>query len=660
MSPRFRIAADAAIVCAVLVLCSMWATRYWDVWIAQGNQPHFYQENFEPSVMIACGRGFVVSAVQPAALADFLEQRRDTFSCSDIPAGTKVTPSGSRMIQRPWFYLMWFVGLAWRVLGISWRGMGPAFGVLFGLSAALVYGLCRLAMGRVLALVAVAGISTSTIHLVNMPHLRDFAKEPFTLALFLIIGLLVTRPVRPRWVVGFAVLYGVVLAVAYGFRTDFLIDIPLLVIVLALFLEGGPLRHIKVRLAACAAFAAAFVVVGWPMIASVYREGGCQWHTVFLGLTEPFDRYLVVQPAPYEFGYLYNDAYADDIFKSFAARTEPGHPQIRFCSAEYDVESGRYFRMLIAAFPADFMTRGYASARSLAQEPFLTLWPPVQNWMAGLFAARDAWLRPLRRSGVWLVAAATLLAAASSLRLGLFLLVFALFVGGYPALQFAPRHFFHLEFAVWWAFGFVAQRTINAAWTLWRTRAIDLQSVRGGAVRMATMAACAAAILVLPLLTLRAYQTTRVTSLFTSYVAAAKVKLDPSPAAPDGAVFLASRSLGRFDGDLIEVDIDRERCGEPAGITFKYEPASASPDFTHAVTIPRTAGSPGPTRVFLAVFEYFKGVQIPASMAGCVAGAYRLSDPATFPLLVDATLPPGWEHLPLYQRLAGWEPHWID
>ena len=660
MSPRLRIAAETAIVCAILVVCSAWATRYWHVWIAQGGRPHFYQENFEPSVMIACGHGFAVTAVEPAPLAAFLEQRRDSFSCDEIPAGAKLTSSGSRVYQYPWFYLMWFVGLSWRILGISWSGMGPAFGVLFGVSAALVYGLCRLAMGRVLALVAVIGISTSTLHLINMPHLRDFAKEPFTLALFFIIGLLVTRPFRPRWIVGFAALYGVVLGVAYGFRSDFLIDIPLLVIVLALFLEGGPLRHVKVRLTAFAAFAAAFALVGWPTISSVYREGGCQWHTVVLGLTQPFDTYLMVQGAPYDFGYVYMDAYLDDVFKSVATRTEPGRPQIKFCSPEYDVASGRYLGMLFTGFPADFMTRGYASARSLAQEPFLTLWPPVTNWMAGLFATRDAWLRPLRGSGIWFIALAILFAAANNLRLGLFLLVFALYVGGYPALQFAPRHFFHLEFAAWWAFGFVVHQAIAAAWTACRTRGMDLNRAFTGACRMAAMAACAAVILVLPLQILRAYQATRVRSLFTSYATAEKMTLNASPAAPAGAVLLAAPPIGKFDGDLIEVDLDRERCGEQADVTFKYEPAPAAPDLTHVVTIPRAPGSPGVTRIFLAVFEYFKGVQFPVSMAGCVTGAYRLADSTRFPLLLDATLAPGWEGRPLYQRLVGWEPHWID
>src|SRR6185436_5573235 len=33
---------------------------------------------------------------------------------------------------------------------------------------------------------------------------------------------------------------------------------------------------------------------------------------------------------------------------------------------------------------------------------------------------------------------------------------------GYPAVQFANRHFFHLEFITWWAFGFLVQQIATA------------------------------------------------------------------------------------------------------------------------------------------------------------------------------------------------------
>ena len=663
MRSRQAVVAEIAIACVVFALSSAWATRYWTAWTGQGGKPVFYQATFEPALMIACGHGFVASATPVPAITDFLEQRRDTISCAEIPTGAAQLQGW--VFQRPVFYLMWFVGLAWRVLGISWSGLAPAFGVLFGASATLIYGLCRLAMGRVLALIVVLGVSTSTLHLSNLPHLRDFAKEPFTLALFLILGLLVCGPVRPRRIIALAAAYGAVLAIAYGFRSDFLIDIPLFLIVLMLFLEGGPLRHLTTKLIAGVAFVAAFAAVGWPVLSSVYREGGCQWHTVILGTESPFNAWLVVQPGPYDVGYRNADGYAYAQVANFAQRTLPPHPWIRLCTPEYDVESGRYLRTLFTTFPADFAIRAYASARTLAEAPWLSVTPPLQRWMAPMFAMRGAWLESLRgfSAGLWLVGIATLVAAAASLRLGLFLLVLALYVGGYPALQFADRHYFHLEFAVWWAAGFVVQQVIAAVWKTARSQTVDVAAVRAAGIRMAAMAGCAAVIIVLPVLTLRAYQTMRVKSLLSSYIAAPKTALQAPPAVPGveaGAVFFASRNIGPFDGDLIEVELDRQRCGAAADVTFKYDPAFPSSDFTRAVAVPHGSGSAGVTRVFLAVFEHFDGVQVPASMAACVAGVYRVADPRAFDLIVDATLPPEWERLPLYQTLARWTPRWLN
>jgi hypothetical protein len=644
---RARIA-EASIICAVFALSSVWATRYWTAWVAQGGQPVFYQAYFEPAVMIACGHGFSATNPQAPAVAEFLEQRRDSFSCSDIPRDSKFD---GRTFQRNWFYLVWFVALSWRVLGMSWSGMGPVFGLLFGTSAVLVYGLCRLALTRLTSVAITFGVATSPLHLGYLPHLRDYAKEPFVLALFLIVGLLVTGPVRARRVIGLAAAYGVVLGVAYGFRTDFLINIPLLLIVLALFIEGGPFGHLKVKLAAVLAFMTAFVAVGWPVLSSVQRDGGCQWHIAILGLQSRFDRQLVVQPAPYDFGYAYADMYVYKQVQSFADRTSPPHPPIRYCGPAYDAQSGRYLATLLTTFPADFMTRGQASARALAELPFLG-WPPqIQNWMDGFFASRGDWLKPLRGWGIWLIAGATLVAAAVSIRLGLFLLLFALYVGSYPAIQFDARHFFHLEFVAWWSAGLVVEQAILA---VWRARTIDWSRVSAPAVRVVVVVVVAAAVLFLPLPVLRAYQTPRVKRLLSSYLTADKVDLTPV-VAPDG-VMLRSRPLGPAEGDLVEVDVDASRCHAEPVLTFKYDHAAPPPDLTRAISVAQTPAEAGVTRVFLAVFEHFEGVSIPASIADCVQGAYRLAEPRKFPLLLDATLPPDWQERPLHQRLAHWTP----
>jgi hypothetical protein len=657
MDARRNRAVEIALAVAVFATAAVWGTQYWNTWTAQGNKPVFYQANFEPAVMIACGRGFVAATTPPPALLDFLDLRRDTLSCADVPAGSAV--GQTRVFQRPWFYLMWFVGLSWAVLGISWSGMGPAFGVLFGVSSTLAYGLCRLAMGRVLALVAVVGLATSTLHLWYVPHLRDFAKEPFTLALFFVIALVVTLPVRPARVLALAAVYGAVLAIAYGFRTDFLIDIPLFVVALAIFLDGGPLCRWRLKLGALAAFAASFLAVGWPVLTAVAREGGCQWHAAILGAQTWFDEKLAVVPAVYDIGYLYADGYAYAQVANFAARTQPLHPRIAYCSAEYDQASGRYVRTLIAKFPADFTARAYASARTLAEAPFLAVDAPIKNWMSTLFEMRRMVMKPLRGLGMWMAALAILLVAANSLRLGMFLLTAALYVGGYPALQFAARHYFHLEVLAWAATGYVLQQAAHAAWIWWRTRRVDVAVIRAGAMRMAVIAACGVAIVVLPLQLLRIYQSATVRSMLRSYVSASKSPLAAIADPPLGFVDMESRAIGPFASDVIEVDVDG-RCSGDTSLSFTYDPAYPASDFSRTVRVPRTVESEGVTHVVFTAFEHFHGVRFPQSIASCVTGAYRLNDLRSFDLLVDATLSPGWENGPLHQRLAAWTPVWFD
>ena len=73
MSARLRQAflIEAGLVAALFLASAWWATSYWNASIAGGREPLFYQEYFEPAVMMACGKGFVVSATQPKPLEDW-------------------------------------------------------------------------------------------------------------------------------------------------------------------------------------------------------------------------------------------------------------------------------------------------------------------------------------------------------------------------------------------------------------------------------------------------------------------------------------------------------------------------------------------------------------------------------------------------------------
>jgi len=186
---------------ALVFVCSaIWGGAAYTRAIQSGGHPFFYQNYFEPAVMTACGKGFLVTppAQRPPAVQAFLLQRTDRFSCTDLPADLHVGTEG--LYQGPWRYLMTAVAVAWMVLGISWSGLAPLFGVLYGATTVLAYALFRLVAGRVASLGCAAAVCLSRLQIANLPNLRDYAKAPFRLALMLILASLVVPPWRGRYV----------------------------------------------------------------------------------------------------------------------------------------------------------------------------------------------------------------------------------------------------------------------------------------------------------------------------------------------------------------------------------------------------------------------------------------------------------------------------
>lgn len=631
---------DLIILVALTIGSGIWATQFWNTWTARGGQSAFYQLYFEPAVMIACGRGFVISKVQPKPLEDFLFQRTDRFDCADLPPDLALDPE--HIYQGAWFYLETTVGWAWRVLGISWSGMGPLFGLLFAISVGLAFGILRLSMNAPFAALGAIGLALSSSQLLNLPHLRDYAKAPFALALVLIIGVLVSKPPTTRRVLSLAAAYGAVLGVGYGFRTDFLAFVPVFLIVVAAFLECAFISRIPLKAAAIALCLAVFVIVSWPVTHAVYEKGGCQWHVALLGLQSPFDPSLRVEPAVYDFGHAYADSYVEGVVNGYRWRLQPGDPKLVFCSPEYDAYSGAYLRGIFTTFPADFVTRAYASALQVVELPYQHFTAPMADWAAPLYAVRAGVLQPNHRWGLAFVIVAIWLAGMASLRLATFLVLFLAYFGGYPAVQFQERHYFYLEFIGWWAIAFVAQRALVSPAmirAMWAERSTRLVAASRSAALLIVVGLVAASALA----AVRWYQAKQVRQLLATYTAAPTV---PVPATASALEGIAPNEWPQ----LLEVIVPHTECGESPSITFRYDQSDSNQDFTRTITLPHA--SVGGTRIFVPVFQGYAGLVTPI---GCAVEVRRVTDLRTHPILVGAVLPQSWESLPLYQRLVDWE-----
>ena len=218
-------ATEALIVAALFVAGALIAHATLRDFRAAGMQPSFYQGNFEPAVMMACGRGFVTTTFQavPASLQDFLHLKRNDFRCADLPANlprVRVTWNGT------WFYLYGTTAMIWRVTGISWTALDGLVVVMGGVTTAALYGSFRLVTWQWLASVMALVMTLAPANRVYFSYLRDYSKAPFVLVATFMLGLLVVRPMTRSRTIGVAALFGAIVGLGYGFRTDLMIMLP--------------------------------------------------------------------------------------------------------------------------------------------------------------------------------------------------------------------------------------------------------------------------------------------------------------------------------------------------------------------------------------------------------------------------------------------------
>ncbi len=328
------------------------------IYRAGGGIPRFYQENFEPAVMMACGYGFTAPGpvTTPPTLRPFLLLETDVFKCSDFPANTvteKVTWNGT------WYYLYGTTALIWRITGVSWHVLDWLAAVFVGVSLAALYALFRLATLRVPSVLAALLLTLLPVNLVQMSALRDFSKVPFVLVAIYLLARLVMKPTTTRATIALSALFGGWVGFGFGFRTDLMIMAPFGFAVIFSLLPGNWVREWKRNLAAVAAAVLTFVVVAAPPLRGL-ATGGCQFHYSLLGLTDPMTEGLGVHNGLYSFGGHFLDAFIDVKVGDRASRVlELGVPNL--CDPNYDRSSGDLFFDFARTFPADLMTRAYGA-----------------------------------------------------------------------------------------------------------------------------------------------------------------------------------------------------------------------------------------------------------------------------------------------------------
>ena len=158
---------EAALVAAIFAVSLLASQAAMHGFRAAGAQPFFYQSNFEPAVMMACGRGFVTSPAAPPQLAEFLNVTRNTFDCALLPATLTELPL-TTPANANWYYMYGAAAAVWKVTGVSWTALDVLVSLMSAVGAVMFYGLFRLISNAPLAaaLAMVLTLSPS-----NLTHL---------------------------------------------------------------------------------------------------------------------------------------------------------------------------------------------------------------------------------------------------------------------------------------------------------------------------------------------------------------------------------------------------------------------------------------------------------------------------------------------------------
>lgn len=672
---------DLAIAFVIFVVAALTGALYTLTW---GGPPLFWQEVFAPAVCIACDREPANPYFEDVPeLADFLFLRADRFDCALLDReGIRWIPwepegwtfdalqASHPMREFPGFirwqhfhyYLLWSVALCWKFLGVNWVALTPLFGLLYGLSAVFLYGLFRLVAARPLAQLLTYGLLFSPLQLEQLPHLRDYAKAPFFLGGMLAIGWFVKHPLGWRGSMLLACATGLFLGVGLGFRQDVAIVVMALLGSVLLF-HPEPLRQSwRKRLATCGLFLAAFTVFGGPIALELRQQSNAP-HDTLIGLLDYCDERLGVGNDRYDHGDPFQDEYTRSTVERYAATFHDSREPLRHYSTHYDAMASAYFREVILMFPADMVTRAFASVVRVLDELQPRAHAP-HGWESGSAAfLLPAWLRlPGVLGNRYTAILAIALLAFYRPKWGLAALCLLYLFAGYPSLRFSTRHVFHLEFISLWIGALFLQAAVTLLLARYRAHRQPLLATPPALLRRlaGAFAVCLFAVLatLLPWQALARLQHPQVRDLLHGYTEAPTTPLVASVTPLEDQQVLHVipelkdwRSVPAPDQDLPSwirvLAFDVAAAPTALRLRVSYTASDAHYDFSRDLVVPGGAAATVYLPVYHTVENRFEGVAVEAGEAQRL-GAWRLlHDIETMRILPTAILPEDWSEEPL-------------
>lgn len=442
-----------------------------------------------PSLSWAAGHGMLGGVPDAPEVEEFLFQKRPSISLADVPRNPESRPiNGKFELDR--IYILYAVGMAWRLFGASWIVVEGLLALVFAISGLVIYAIFRLGMNRWFSLAGVMLSLSSPVMLAQLPSMRSLFKAPFILAALLILGYLISREVRPRTLHLLALLFGCITGIGFGCRQDVLIVLPPAIALMALGPGLSVRPPARTRLIAIVLLLAGFFIPAWPSIRMTFGTGGNNAFYLTQGFALPS-----VRAADMERGaacalcsnsdhdvnafitdyYQRQDAVPRNEFSNLRAtaalhaftalqanpalvapdavlgRLFLNQDQIDLWSPKAERAARRLVASLCTTFPADFVGRTCAATIRILRN--LQPKDGAQVDSAAFHVAQrfqEPLAAHLTRYGVIYAGLAFLLLSARSIRLALTALLLLLYFTGYTSLEFQVRHAFHLNFLSFW------------------------------------------------------------------------------------------------------------------------------------------------------------------------------------------------------------------
>lgn len=699
---------DAGLSCLVFLICAAGAGSYLTAFnITTGPEYQVY-DVMRPALCVATGHGLSEFFPDSPETRDFLSKKTPNMAAQDFPSGALIGSAWHNKFFADRYFLVYSVALLWRLFGISWQVVNVLIVLLFAISGALVFGIFRLGMGRGFSLAGTALTMMSPVVLSQLPYLRDFCKAPFILATILFCGYLLVRTVSLRRLLALAGVMGFVIGVGVGFRQDSIICLPPALLFLGFFARGSPTLSWRARLAAGLFLLAAFIPPALPALSMTSNTGGNNAFYLTQGFSEPCLRDLDLEPASYaplsgnqdEIVGAYIESFVERHFDfqdrmhrvNVLARIN-GTAQIQalFLNTEFmatlltplsrldlwsksaEIAARRYVYELAATFPADVVSRWYASVLRIVRHLGPLCQPARSNpVLQELMAVEAPLARHLYQYGAFYALATLLILSWHSYWRAMGALFLLMYFFGYPSLEFQMRHAFHLNFASIWFPAFLLHSLTAAAIKRGSRRSIRQLCRRESllsAGRMAAFAVSAAALIAVPLSLARAWQNGTVTDLHHRYRQAdlealpvleqvdsrgntryCPERIPAFDSHPPAALFNALASLGlpvtRVPSVLVEylvAEFETTRATQRIAMEF----ADGRYGWDAVYDVPEDAAGRS-IRFFFPVFRFtnederespaaFKGASFDPGVT--FKGFYRVRNSRDFPLLMNVWLP---------------------